>query len=130
MIAALRVSGPTAPMVIRGPVDTEVFRAYTQRILVPTLNQGDIVVLDNLSSHKALDIRECIEDAGATLRFLPPYSPDMNPIEMMWSKVKAHLRRTAARTECTLNHAIAQALKTVTQQDAVAWLRHCNYGYT
>jgi transposase len=130
MIAALRVSGPTAPMVIRGPVDTDVFRAYTQRVLVPTLNKGDIVVLDNLSSHKAPDIRACIEEAGATLRFLPPYSPDLNPIEMMWSKVKAYLRRAAARTEINLNDAVAHALQTVNKDDAAAWLRHCNYGYT
>ena len=130
MIAALRVSGPTAPMVIRGPVDTDVFRAYTQRVLVPTLNKGDIVVLDNLSSHKAPDIRARIEEAGATLRFLPPYSPDLNPIEMMWSKVKAYLRRAAARTEINLNDAVAQALQTVNNKDAAAWLRHCNYGYT
>jgi transposase len=127
MIAALRVSGPTAPMVIRGPVDTEVFRAYTQRVLVPTLNKGDIVVLDNLSSHKAPDIRECIEDAGATLRFLPPYSPDLNPIEMMWSKVKAYLRRAAARTETNLNDAVAHALQTVNIQDAQNWFGHCQY---
>ncbi len=130
MIAALRVSGPTAPMVIRGPVDTEVFRAYTQRVLVPTLKQGDIVVLDNLSSHKAPDIRACIEDAGASLRFLPPYSPDLNPIEMMWSKVKAYLRKAAARTEDALYDAVQQALETVNQQDAQAWFRHCNHGYT
>jgi transposase len=117
-------------MVIRGPVDTDVFRAYTQRVLVPTLNKGDIVVLDNLSSHKAPDIRACIEEAGATLRFLPPYSPDLNPIEMMWSKVKAYLRRAAARTEINLNDAVAHALQTVNKDDAAAWLRHCNYGYT
>lgn len=128
MIAALRISGPTAPMVIRGPVDTEVFRAYTAHVLVPTLEPSDIVVLDNLSAHKAPDIRERIEQAGAELWYLPPYSPDLNPIEMMWSKVKAHLRKAAARTEESLYEAIANALCTITPQDAQAWFKHCKYG--
>lgn len=128
MIAALRISGPTAPMVIRGPVDTEVFRAYTRVVLLPTLHPGDIVVLDNLSSHKAPDIRQCIEQAGAELWYLPPYSPDFNPIEMMWSKVKAYLRSAAARTEEMLYQAVAHAIETVTTQDAQAWFQHCRYG--
>jgi len=127
MIAALRISGPTAPMIIRGPVDTEVFRAYTSKVLVPTLHPGDIVVLDNLSSHKAPDIREQIENVGASLWYLPPYSPDFNPIEMMWSKIKAYLRKVAARTEEALYDAVAYALTTVTPQDAHAWFDHCNY---
>lgn len=127
MIAALRISGPTAPMVIRGPVDTEVFRAYTSEVLVPTLHPGDIVVLDNLSSHKASDIKERIENVGAELRYLPPYSPDFNPIEMMWSKIKACLRHAAARTEETLYDAVAYALDTVTPQDALNWFQHCQY---
>lgn len=129
MIAALRISGPTAPMVIRGPVDTEVFRAYTNEVLAPTLFDGDIVVLDNLRAHKAPDIRERIESKGATLWYLPPYSPDFNPIEMMWSKVKAHLRRAAARTEEALYDAVATAIQTITTKDAQNWLRHCGYGY-
>lgn len=129
MIAALRISGPTAPMVIRGPVDTDVFRAYTSAVLVPTLHPGDIVVLDNLSSHKAPDIRQRIENAGAELWYLPPYSPDLNPIELMWSKVKTHLRTAAARTEEALYTAIAQALETVTIQDATAWFAHSKYYY-
>jgi transposase len=129
MIAALRISGPTAPMVIRGPVDTEVFRAYTSEVLVPTLHPGDIVVLDNLSSHKAPDIRERIEHAGADLWYLPPYSPDFNPIELMWSKIKAHLRKAAARSEEALYDAVAYALNMVTTQDAQGWFQHRNYQY-
>jgi transposase len=129
MIAALRISGPTAPMVIRGPVDTEVFRAYTSAVLVPTLHPGDIVVMDNLSSHKAPDIRQRIENAGAELRYLPPYSPDLNPIELMWSKVKTYLRTAAARTEEALYAAIAQAIGTVTIQDATAWFAHSKCYY-
>lgn len=127
MIAALRINGPTAPMVIRGPVDTEVFRAYTSKILAPTLRTGDIVVLDNLRAHKAPDIRERIESVGAELWYLPPYSPDMNPIEMMWSKVKAYLRNAAARTEETLYDAIKYAIRTITVDDAKNWLSHCGY---
>jgi len=129
MLAALRISGPTAPMVIRGPVDTEVFRAYTRDVLVPTLHAGDIVVLDNLSVHKAPDIRASIEDVGAELWYLPPYSPDLNPIEMMWSKVKTYLRAAAARTEESLYIAIANALQSVNPTDAQNWLKHCGYGY-
>ena len=128
MIAALRVRGPTAPMVIRGPVDTEVFRAYTSQVLVHTLYPGDIVVLDNLSAHKAPDIRERIEHVGAELWYLPPYSPDFNPIELMWSKVKAFLRTAAARCEQTLYNAVARALETITKYDAAAWFLHANYG--
>jgi transposase len=128
MIAALRVSGPTAPMVIRGPVDTEVFRAYTSQVLVPTLQADDIVVLDNLSAHKAPDIRERIEQVGAELWYLPPYSPDFNPIELMWSKVKTFLRTAAARCEHALYQAVARALETVTNHDAAAWFAHADYG--
>jgi len=129
MIAALRTSGPSAPMVINGPVDTEVFRAYVQHVLLPTLCPGDIVVMDNLSSHKAPDIRERIESAGAYLWYLPPYSPDFNPIEQMWSKVKNALRTAGARTEETLYNAIAQALKTVTSTNAKGWFQACGYLY-
>lgn len=128
MIAALRITGPTAPMVIDSPVDTEIFRAYVGQVLVPTLIPGDIVVLDNLSAHKALDIRESIENAGAQLRYLPPYSPDLNPIEQMWSKVKTYLRTAAARTQHELYDAIAYALNTIATSDAEGWFKHCKYG--
>ncbi len=130
MIAALRITGPTAPMVINGPVDTEVFRAYVVHVLVPTLSPNDIVVLDNLSAHKAPDIRKRIEEVGAHLRYLPPYSPDFNPIEGMWSKVKNALRAAAARTEDNLYHAIVEVLKTVTPNDATGWFQQCGYRYT
>ena len=130
MLAALRITGPTAPMLIPGPVDTDVFRAYVQHVLLPTLRSEDIVVLDNLSAHKAPDIRACIEATGAWLWPLPPYSPDLNPIEEMWSKVKTALRAAAARTEEALYQAVAQALGTVTTEDAQGWFRHCGYGTT
>ncbi len=116
-------------MVINGPVDTEVFRAYVRHVLLPTLCPGDIVVMDNLSSHKASDIREHIEGAGAYLWYLPPYSPDFNPIEQMWSKVKNALRTAGARTEDALYTAIAQALKSVTSTNATGWFQACGYLY-
>lgn len=127
MMAALRITGPTAPMLINGPVDTEVFRAYVQHVLLPTLRPGDIVVMDNLSAHKAPDIRSRIETIGAQLRYLPPYSPDFNPIEQMWSKVKTHLRSAAARTEQVLYEAVAKALTTITDKDAKGRFKHCQY---
>jgi transposase len=130
MLAALRISGPTAPMVVNGPVDTDVFRAYVRQVLIPVLRPGDIVVLDNLSSHKAPDIQQGIQQAHAQVWYLPPYSPDLNPIEQMWSKVKNALRTAAARTEESLYDAIAQALHSVNRQDAKGWLHHCGYGTT
>jgi transposase len=129
MLAALRITGPTAPMVINGPVDTEVFLAYVEQVLLPTLAPGDIVVLDNLSAHKAPAIQAHLEHAGAELRFLPPYSPDFNPIEQMWSKVKNVLRSAGARSEEALYQAIARALETVTRSDSKGWFQACGYLY-
>ena len=130
MIAALRLNGATAPMVIEGATDAAVFRAYVKHMLVPTLCEGDIVVLDNLSSHKAAEVKEMIEAAGAALWFLPPYSPDFNPIEKMWSKVKATLRAIKARCTEELYGAVRVALTQVTPQDAIGWFQSCGYRNT
>ena len=127
MIAAVRLDGSTACMAIDGATDKDVFREYVRNVLVPTLRKGDIVVLDNLSAHKDQETQELIEQAGAELRFLPPYSPDLNPIEKMWSKIKTFLRATKARTEEELYQAIRLALQTVTPQDAEGWFRSCGY---
>lgn len=127
MIAAVRTSGPCAPAVVNGATDSAVFCAYVEHVLVPELRPGDIVVLDNLQAHKAAGVEQMIESAGATLLFLPPYSPDFNPIENMWSKVKQHLRSTAARTYDALLQAIAAALATITAQDCLGFFRHCGY---
>ena len=97
-VAALHHNGLTAPMVIEGPMTGEVFRAYVEQCLVPTLRRNDIVVMDNLRAHKVAGVEEAIEKAGASVRYLPKYSPDLNPIEMAFSKLKAHLRSAAART--------------------------------
>lgn len=98
LVAGLRLSGMMAPMVLDGPINGDWFEAYVTSVLVPELKPGDIVVMDNLSSHKRAAIREKIEAAGATLRFLPPYSPDFNPIENAFAKLKALLRKAAERT--------------------------------
>ena len=127
MISSIRRDGSTACMTVDGATTGEVFRAYVEHILVPTLRRGDIVVLDNLSSHKDKPAIALIEQAGAEVRFLPPYSPDFNPIEKMWSKVKALLRSAKARTEETLLAAIGEALTEVTAQNAEGWFASCGY---
>lgn len=130
MIGAVRLDGRTACMAVDGATDKDVFREYVRRVLVPTLRVGDIVVLDNLSAHKDLQTRNLIEQAGAELRFLPPYSPDLNPIEKMWSKIKTFLRAAKARTEEELYQAIGLALEAVTPQDVEGWFRSCGYDAT
>ena len=127
MISAIRVDGVVAPFVVEGAVDAEVFRVYVRQVLVPTLRAGDVVVMDNLQPHKASGVREAIESAGATLLYLPPYSPDFNPIEPMWSKVKQCLRSIAARTVTALFDAVGVALDSVTSSDCVGFFRGCGY---
>lgn len=127
MISSVRLDGGTACMAIVGSTTGEVFREYVRHVLLPTLRPGDIVVMDNLSAHKNTEAIELINGVGAAVRFLPPYSPDFNPIEEMWSKVKEFLRDAKARTQAALFDAIAAALKTVTPQDAVGWFTSCGY---
>lgn len=129
MIAAVRMDGSTACMTVEGATDTAVFGAYIREILIPALRPGDILVMDNLGAHKNPENIALIEAAGATVLFLPPYSPDLNPIEMMWSKVKASLRRAAARTRETLCAAIGAALSSVTASDATQWFAACGYSF-
>lgn len=127
MISAVRTSGPFAAASIVGATDSDVFRAYIREVLAPQLRRGDIVVMDNLTPHKAAGVREAIESVGAELRYLPPYSPDFNPIENMWSKVKGKLRSMAARSIESLHDAIGTALATVTPSDCLGFFRHCGY---
>lgn len=126
-VAALRVGEVTAPCVLDGPMDGESFRAYVEQCLVPTLRQGDIVVMDNLASHKVAGIKEAIEGAGAELRYLPPYSPDLNPIEQLFAKIKALLRKAAARTYDALIAAIAVALTKVAPTECGNYLANSGY---
>ena len=129
MISSVRLDGTTACMTIEVATNTEVFHAYVREILVPTLRPGDIVIMDNLGAHKNEPPLELIAQAKAEVRFLPAYSPDLNPIEMMWSKVKALLRKAQARNHPDLLAAIASALAAVTPQDALAWFAHCGYSF-
>ena len=127
MIASIRRDGSSACMAIEGATDTEVFHADVRRVLCPTLRAGDVVIMDNLAPHKNESTLALIEAAGATVRFLPAYSPDLNPIEKMWSKVKQSLRSAEARTREKLVEAIAAALQTVTPKDARGWFAPCGY---
>lgn len=129
MISSLRLDGTTACMALEGATDTESFRAYIQAVLGPTLRPGDIVVMDNLSPHKSDPTLALITQAGAQVLFLPAYSPDLNPIEKMWSKIKALLRALEARTAADLVGAIGQALAQVTAQDALGWFVSCGYSF-
>lgn len=129
MISSVRLDGTTACMTIEGATNTEVFHAYVREILVPALREGDIVVMDNLGAHKNERTIDVIKQAGAQVRFLPAYSPDLNPIEMMWSKVKALLRKAQARNHPDLLAAVSSALAAVTPQDALGWFTSCGYSF-
>jgi transposase len=129
MISSLRLDGTTAAMVIEGPTDADVFEAYVEQVLVPSLRPGDIVVMDRLGPHKVPRIVNLIEETGAAVWLLPPYSPDFNPIEKMWSKVKESLRSAKPRTCAALMTAIAAALEAVAAEDAQGWFGSCGYRY-
>jgi len=127
-IAALRHNEIAAPCVFGGPMDGASFLAYVEHFLAPALHRGDIVVMDNLASHKVAGVKEAIEQAGAMLRYLPAYSPDLNPIEQVFAKLKAALRKAAARTFDALIKAIAQALEDVTPHECANYLANSGYG--
>jgi transposase len=129
IIGAMRWDGSTACMTIDGATDAEVFRVYVSQILVPALRPGDVVVMDNLAPHKNQEALAFIRQAGAQVLFLPAYSPDLNPIEKMWSKVKNTLRSLEARTQESLLEAIGQALEGITTQDAINWFASCGYNF-
>lgn len=127
LIAGLRLTGMTAPMVLDGPINGNWFEAYVEQVLVPTLRPGDTVVMDNLSSHKRPNAKALIEKAGATLIFLPPYSPDFNPIEKAFSKLKALLRKAAERTVDGLWKAIGKLIDLITPEEANNYFISCGY---
>lgn len=124
---ALRLCGMTAPMVLDGPMNGVTFRAYVEQVLVPTLAPGDIVVMDNLPAHKADGIRQAIEHAGCQLLFLPPYSPDFNPIENAFSKLKAHLRAKAERSVTALWNTVADVVKLFEPEECANYFRAAGY---
>ena len=127
-VAALRSDGIVAPFVIDGAINGTVFRTYVEKVLAPTLAQGDIVILDNLGSHKVAGVREAIEARGASLLYLPAYSPDFNPIEQVFAKLKELLRAVAARTVTDLWSAIGRLLDRFSPQECAYYLANCGYG--
>jgi len=127
MLGAMSCAGLVATMTIPSPTDGEVFLAYVEQVLCPVLKPGQAVVMDNLSAHKVPGICEPIQARGAQLLYLPPYSPDLNPIEKAWSKFKKFLRDAKARTKEALDQPVTDALKTITADNAAAWFRHCGY---
>ena len=126
-VAGLRLEGMVAPMVLDGPINGDWFEAYVTHILAPTLRPGDVVIMDNLSSHKRASVREIIEDHGAELRFLPPYSPDFNPIEMAFAKLKALLRKAAERTIDGLWAAIGRLVDVFTPTECANYFAAAGY---
>jgi len=127
-VAGLRHGGVTAPLVIDGPMDGQVFLAWVRQFLCPTLSPGDIVIADNLASHKVTGVAQAIAARGASILYLPPYSPDLNPIEMAFSKLKALLKKAAARTLAELWDAIADALSLIAPEECRNYLATAGYG--
>jgi transposase len=126
-LAALRHDRITAPCVFDGPINGAAFKAWTAQMLAPTLNSGDIVILDNLSSHKVAGVRQAIEARGAKLVYLPPYSPDLNPIEQVFAKLKHFLRKAAARTVEALHNAIAKLLDEFSPKECQNYIKNSGY---
>lgn len=126
-VGALRLEGMTAPMVLDGPMTGPAFTAYVEQVLAPSLTPGDIVIMDNLPAHKLAAVQAAIENVGARLHFLPPYSPDFNPIEMAFSKLKAFLKKVAARTKDELWATIGQAIDTFSHQECINYFAAAGY---
>jgi transposase len=130
LISSLSLGGVEATMSIEGAVDTEVFDAYIEQVLGPTIRAGDVLVLDNLTAHRASRVEQVAAECGAGVIWLSPYSPDFSPIEMMWSKIKAAMRAAKARTGEELEQAFDAALKLITKADCLGWFAHCGYQVT
>jgi transposase len=130
LMSAVRLDGVVAPMLLDGPVNAETFAGYVEDCLTPALDSGDILIMDNLPAHKSMRVAKAVEDAGCVLVYLPPYSPDLNPIENMWSKVKAGLRKTAARTFDAVVEGVKEALRSITLEDCDGYFEHCGYADT
>lgn len=128
-IAGLRATGVTAPLVLDGAMTGDAFRAYVEQFLAPTLSEGDVVVMDNLAAHKVSGIREAIAAVGATVFYLPPYSPDLNPIEQMFAKLKALVRKAAARTRDALWDVVGRLIQTITATERRNFITNSGYGF-
>jgi len=127
MLAALSLSGISAPMTIAWAVDGIVFRTSVEQVLAPTLIAGDVVMMDNLGAHKLKGVREAIEAKGARVIYLPPYSPDLNQIEKCWSKIKTYLRAAKAHSREALEKTLKEVLQLITEEDAAGWFASCGY---
>lgn len=127
ILGALGTNGMQAGMTVETSTDADIFAVFVEQVLGPTLRAGQVVVMDNLSAHKQERVRELIEARGCQLQYLPPYSPDLNPIESAWSKVKTHLRALKARSQEALEAGVSTALRTITAQDARGYFGHCGY---
>lgn len=127
LLSSFRINGDMVPLVYEGTLNGDFFKAYISQCLVPTLSKGDIVIMDNSTPHKVKGVVEPIIAVGAKVVYLPPYSPDFNPIEMMWSKIKAYLRKVKARTKELLEKAIVEALNSITTSDILGWFAECGY---
>lgn len=127
VLGALSIGGFLGGLEVKGSVNGDVFEVFIEQVVVPHLRPGKVVLLDNVPFHHRASIQELIEEQGATVKFLPPYSPEFNPIEECWSKLKAWLRKLAARTVPALQQAITEAIQQVTQSDAEGWFRHAGY---
>jgi len=125
ILGAISLRGIIATMTIEAATDAEIFLAYVEQVLCPALKPGDVVVMDNLSSHKVDRVRRQIEAVGAEVLYLPPYSPDLNPIEKAWAKLKQLLRAAKARTKDALDQAITEALQFISAENTQAWFAHC-----
>ena len=129
-LCGLREDGLVAPLVLDGAINGEAFLAYIEQMLCPTLREGDIVICDNLSSHKVSGVRQAIEARGASLLYLPPYSPDLNPIELAFSKLKRLLRSAAARTVDALWDTVGELVGKFTAEECANYIRHCGYSHS
>jgi len=127
ILSSMRLDGTLVPLTYKGTLDGKLFLAYVTQCLAPTLNSGDIVIMDNASPHKVKGVVEAIEERGAYVLWLPTYSPDLNPVEQMWSKVKAFLRKVKARTIDSLYDALKDALDSISNNDISAWFTKANY---
>jgi len=127
-VGGLTLSGFCAPLLLDGPMDGEAFRAWCEQMLAPSLRAGDVVIMDNLPAHKVVGVRQAIEARGAGLLYLPPYSPDFNPIENAFAKLKAHVRKVAARTIDALETAVANALRQFNPTECANFFAHAGYG--
>lgn len=127
ILSSLRIDGSTEAIVYEGGLDGEFFRQWVKDALIKTLHKGDIVVMDNMSSHKVAGVIELIKSVGAEIKYLPPYSPDLNPVELMWSKLKSELRSQGKVKVEELIEATGRAMRKITPQDAQGWYKHCGY---